>query len=215
MILFLSEVLFFTQYDFDIAHMLKFPAFLALSYVLLNESRRGSLWSDIHPVKEDVPSVQSVGKGKYALLNGVSYLVDSSSSSIRPYDIFADEIYHGKEGLCFSKVYPDRVREITTLKRTPIVWLTGTDYAGGINPQKYSTIFDLSSRYIHESKNSIILLDGIEYLIENNTFEQIVRLIERLKSEISKNNSNMIVTIDAKTLKPEEKAILQKTLKSL
>ncbi len=210
LILFLSEMMHLANLEVSIAHLLRFPGFLTLAYILLNEERRTSIWSDIHPVKEE----QFSTKEKYHLKDNESYIVDGSSSR-HAYDVFEDAIHHGKEGLCFSKLSPDRVREITNLKRTPIVWLTESEYGGGIKPRDFRQVTELSGRYIQESKNAIILVDGVEYLIQLNSFEQIYAVIEELKNMAAKSGSILIVSIDTKTLAPEENAKLRKILKSL
>ncbi len=56
---------------------------------------------------------------------------------------------------------------------------------------------------------SIILLDGLEYLMTNNTFALVLHLLQMLKDKISLGESMLLLPIDPKCIDEKEMALLQ------
>jgi len=58
-------------------------------------------------------------------------------------------------------------------------------------------------------RKSVILLDGLEYIISNNSFDAVKKMITLVKDKISEGESCLIVSVDPGTLSPEHMAQLK------
>jgi Na+/proline symporter len=100
----------------------------------------------------------------YDLVRGKIYVVPSIA-----YEVFTDQITHGVEGLCITQYAPEEVRGRWGFKETPIIKLSdekGSDRY--ISPRNLPLLFLTIKSFVESSKNSIVLIDSIEHLIEKN-----------------------------------------------
>ena len=156
---------------------------------------------NIEPVKE----IQASGETVYSLEPGFIYLLMSTETDTS-FRIFQDLVKHGHPGLCVSRVMPDTVRRIYSLEKTPILWLT-TNKLHDQHCVSPTNIVDLSSaiiNFMEKTKDGVVLLDGIEYLITQNTFRSILNLMQLLNDKIMLNKSSIILPLDPEVIDPKE-----------
>ena len=85
------------------------------------------------------------------------------------YEVFTDQITHGVEGLCITHSAPEQVRLRWGFKETPIIKLSdekGSDRY--ISPRNLPLLFMTIKSFVDSSRNSIVLVDSIEQLVEEN-----------------------------------------------
>jgi len=101
----------------------------------------------------------------YSLDPGKVYIVPEKA-----YEVFTDQITHGVEGLCITSSNPDEIRLRWHFTETPIVRLSHEKGRGEryIAPNNLPLLFITIKSFVESSKNSIILLDSLEELIEEN-----------------------------------------------
>ena len=100
----------------------------------------------------------------YNLVRGKIYAVPALA-----YDAFTDQITHGVEGLCITHRPPEEVRRSYGFKETPIIKLSdekGSDRY--ISPRNLPLLFMTIKSFVEFSKNSVVLIDSIERLVEEN-----------------------------------------------
>jgi hypothetical protein len=100
----------------------------------------------------------------YDLEMGKIYVVPEKA-----YEVFTDLVLHGVEGLCITHHSPDEVRRRWGFKETPIIKLSdekGSDRY--ISPRNLPLLFMTIKSFVESSKNSIVLIDSIEQLVEEN-----------------------------------------------
>jgi hypothetical protein len=66
--------------------------------------------------------------------------------------------------------------------------------------------------FIQPDKRSIVLLDDIQYLISNTTFEGIVRFIRNVVDEVSERQAIFLVSVNKESLKTQERSILEREM---
>jgi hypothetical protein len=64
--------------------------------------------------------------------------------------------------------------------------------------------------FLRSTSRGIITLEGVEYLISNNGFDPILRLLHALNDKVTVSESFMLVTMDEQTVAPREMRILEK-----
>jgi len=85
------------------------------------------------------------------------------------YEVFTDQITHGVEGLCITHTTPDEVRRRWGFKETPIIKLSeerGSDRY--ISPRNLPLLYITIKSFVDSSKRSIVLIDSIEQIINEN-----------------------------------------------
>ncbi|MGB3919899.1 sodium:solute symporter family transporter [Methanothrix sp.] len=129
----------------------------------LGPSATRMIVEDQVPVKPVVEETKET-RPSYELSMGRAYVVPDIA-----YEVFTDQITHGVEGLCITHFSPNDVRQRWGFKETPIIKLSdekGSDRY--ISPRNLPLLFMTIKSFVDSSRNSIVLIDSIEELIEEN-----------------------------------------------
>ncbi|HRW82280.1 MAG TPA: DUF835 domain-containing protein [Methanothrix sp.] len=115
----------------------------------------------VKPVVEVIKETSPI----YTLNPGKIYIIPEKA-----YEVFTDQITHGIEGLCITLSDPDEIRLRWHFTETPIIRLSAERGRGEryIDPRNLPLLFITIKSFVESSRNSIILLDGLEGLIEEN-----------------------------------------------
>lgn len=182
--------------------------------LLISRSRRGEMLKnlDIHVLKE----AESHSKPKYDLQPGACY-ISRERKSEKAFEIFTDLVTHGLQGLCVSRLKPEVVRERWGLRKTPIVWLTQNAEAGEkcITPTDMPRVHFVISDFLDKAEESVILLDGIEYVITHNSFPSALKLLQLINDRVMMHRSRLIVPVDPVAVGEKELALLERDMRPL
>lgn len=182
--------------------------------LLISKSRRGEMLKnlDIQAQKE----AESRSTPKYDLLPGAGYILRERKSE-QAFEIFTDLVTHGLQGLCVSRLKPEAVRERWGLRKTPIVWLTQNAEAGEkcITPTDMPRVHFVISDFLDKAENSVILLDGIEYIITHNSFPSALKLVQLLNDRVMMHKSRLLVPVDPVAVGEKELALLERDMRPL
>jgi chromosomal replication initiator protein DnaA len=145
---------------------------------------------------------------------GHSYLVeeDRPSASIL---LYMKKIDEGYKGLHISRLNPKQVKqEFGT--RGEIFWLTDKDSKTEktIAPS-LEVIIHAVEEYMVPGGKGILLIDGLQYLVSNTSFEGVLRFIRRLIDDFSESGSIMMMSVSPGTLKAQELSILERELEAV
>ena len=66
--------------------------------------------------------------------------------------------------------------------------------------------------FIKKSENSIVLLDGLEYLITQNSFSEVLKFIQALNDFVSQSKTRLVVPLDYKAVGVQELHLLKREL---
>lgn len=147
---------------------------------------------------------------KYSLDFGVVYLV-KEMKPIKSYDIFKDFVSHGTFGLCISRTVPARIQTLYELEKTPVVWLSKKEsLESSISGSDLGGLVHTIDEFIQKSTKSIVILDGLEYLITVNGFERTILYLNDMIEGIVTRNSILILPIHPNSLAEREMAVLER-----
>ncbi|QLH75485.1 MAG: DUF835 domain-containing protein [Methanomassiliicoccales archaeon] len=147
----------------------------------------------------------------YELKRGYAYLVKEVKPK-KSFEIFVDQVTHDIQGLCVTRQHPSVIRKDWGLEKTPIIWLTNQLGKVYINPTNIGILGETITRFIEKSGDSVVLLDGIEFLIVNNDFERVLRMLHNITDAAMENRSRLIISIDPRTLHTKEMALLERNM---
>ena len=149
----------------------------------------------------------------YKVEQGLTYLVKADSSE-KAYDIFVEEVRFGLEGLVVTRQNPQRLRETLGLEETAFVWLTKHKVDGEIcvSPSNLVKLISIIGLFMEKVDNNVIILDGIEYLITQTSFESILRFVQHLAQKVEIEGSRLIIPLDPNVLSERDLRLFEKDL---
>ncbi len=169
--------------------------------------------------KPKVKNPEESGLGitrKYSLTRGRCYIVEESPPNIS-FDAFVNILSTPEEGGCgrsvglaVSRQHPDFIRQKYGLERTPIYWLATRTGQEVIAPTNLGILTHTLVGFIDENQCAVILLDGIEYLVSNNDFNKVLRVIDQVNDHIAQSKSIMIIPVDPRAFDQKELALLER-----
>jgi len=131
------------------------------------------------------------------------------------YETFSKIVLAGSEGLCITREYPPKIRKRLGLEKTPIVWLTGE---ASPNEHTIGSLQDLSitlGDFLQKAEHPILLLDGFEYLITNNTFESFLKFLQIIRDRVQSHNAIVIAPLMEKAFEPRTLGLIERETTTL
>jgi hypothetical protein len=154
---------------------------------------------------------------KYRLVPGKSYVIEESPPEIS-FDAFSnllsttDEKGNRTVGVALTRQHPDLVREKYGLEGTTVYWLATRAGDGVMSPTNLGILTQTLIKFIGTHQNSVILLDGLEYLVSNNDFNKVLRVIDQVNDHISQSTSRLILPVDPRAFDQRELALLERNM---
>lgn len=151
---------------------------------------------------------------KYSLRKGKGYIVEDPQS-IFSFDILVNLLSTSEDGerlsgFIVSRQHPDLLRERFGLENTPIIWLATQAGESIIDPTSLGLLSHAVMGFLSKMKNGVVLLDGIEYLVTNNDFKKVIRMLEQINDFVMQYHGYLLVPIDPRAFEERELAILQR-----
>ncbi len=184
------------------------------AYLLYSPMKKGALYRfvSVTPVAEKEGEKTSIMEN---VRKGHSYLVEEEKPK-KAIGVFVDLVTHGSQGLYITRRYPKEVREDYNLKVTPIIWLnhekTGEEH---INPTDISELSHTIKEFIKKTGDGVVLIDGLEYLITQNEYKDILKFVQSLNDSIVVSSSRLIIPVDPFSLDAQQLHLLKRDLEVL
>ena len=153
-------------------------------------------------------------KGKFSqsditLDAGKIYLIKEDDEN-HAHELFLGTLNNDYAGLGIVREDPRSLRKRYNLKKTSFIWLTKNKTEGIPCETEAETIFNLVGEFIEKSSKSVILLDRLDYIISENSFDSIIKNIYTLRDMIQNKECVVILSVNPDLL--EEKYL--KTLET-
>lgn len=158
---------------------------------------------------------------KYDLKAGRSYIVQESPPHIS-FDAFVNIISThsgsgtGKTtGLAVTRQHPEIVREKYGMDDTAVYWLATRAGDKVISPTNLGILSHMLVKFAEDTSDGIILLDGIEYLVSNNDFNKVLRMVDQVNDHITQSDCRLILPVDPRAFDQKELALLMRNMEKL
>lgn len=148
-----------------------------------------------------------------AMEEGV-YLLEESRPGLS-YRLFARLLQEDRAGLVISRRPPARLKEEGDLVSARHVWLSHSPGEGIHNPTALAGLNRLIDGFLKENGPSVVLLDGLEYLMLHNEFARTLLFVEYLQDLVGQHSAIVLVAIDPEAMDPRERALLERNLEVL
>ena len=149
---------------------------------------------------------------KHFLEPGSSYLMEVPDPAIA-YDVFIDQISDGRKGMVVAREYPDKVRKRWGLDHVPYLWLSyEKEKRYAREPTNIPLIYSEIKIFLESSPKPVVLISGMEYLIGQNNFPRILKLIQLLNDNVAVTNGILLLPVSTETLNQKDVRLLEREL---
>jgi uncharacterized repeat protein (TIGR01451 family) len=145
---------------------------------------------------------------------GIGYLIMEENPK-KSYDLFKKLIESGQSGLCITRSFPHRVRSMYGIEDIPILWLSRAKDPNSIIPTNLGGMLRHAKVFMEEHEDSVVLLDGLEYLMVHNDFSRVLKLVHGLNELAAINAGRVIIPMNPLTMDDDKVALLKRDLKEL
>jgi hypothetical protein len=130
--------------------------------------------------------------------------------------LYVDTLKKGYKGYFITRTNPKHLKNIKELKNSTMIWLTDKESTkeNTIPPVLERIIYEIGD-FVKKEDKGCLILDGIEYLESNNSFDAVLRFIRRIIDEVSESKSIFLVTLGPRTLQEQELKILEREMESI
>jgi len=163
----------------------------------------------IEPARERIRNE----KRKFQLRFGRMYVVANDID--KAFEIFADNVLTGLDGLCITRRFPPEVRRDWGLQKTPIVWLTEERLEDIDVVYSLEDLSILISNFLANVTRGIVLLDGFEYLVTNHGFETFIRFLQRTRSRFERKECILIAPLSEQALDTRETGLIEREMAAI
>lgn len=119
----------------------------------------------------------------------------------------------GYDGMVISRLSPEQVRK--KLKKQKILQLSTATKEDSIPPDNVVNILLRMKEFMTSKKDSILLLDGLDYIAFQNTFEDALNLIQKLIESVILYKGILLVSVNPKSLEEKELVLLEEEMELL
>jgi isoleucyl-tRNA synthetase len=141
------------------------------------------------------------------------YLVKEERQQ-RALAMFMATMREGRPGLCVTRTFPDKFRERHDLSDAIVLWLSNIGKEDSIRPKDLEKLSLSLEKFVTDT-GGVVLLDGLEYLITNNNFIIVLRLLQALRDVVAMNKSTMVVNVNPATLDSNQLNLLEREVDSV
>jgi len=71
------------------------------------------------------------------------------------------------------------------------------------------------TEFMKKGINAAVIIDSLEYIMENNPPEEVMMMLYDLRDEIQVTNSTLVLSVDPETLDPQYVALLEREFQVL
>jgi hypothetical protein len=151
------------------------------------------------------------------VLAGATYIIKDKRLD-QPIAVMKAQLKKGVSGLCIVRTPPDHLREKYDLD-CRMVWLTKLEGVRNgatsskfesVSPTETPALTTLIKSFLSENKKGIVLLEGLEYLINQNDFKTVLKFLSGTKDQVFLAKGILLVPFDPVVLEPKDLKALER-----
>jgi isoleucyl-tRNA synthetase len=142
------------------------------------------------------------------LKDSSTYLVKEATPQ-EAYSLFQIAQRAGKHGMVITRAFPQKIRERFGVVDLPILWLSNVGKEDTVRPKDLEKLSLAVEQFLARSKG-VILLDAIEYLVTNNNFLTVLRLLQSIRDQVAINNAVLLLSVNPSALDPHQMTLLER-----
>jgi hypothetical protein len=145
------------------------------------------------------------------LESGFNYLLEEPQPK-RSFEFFKAKVAQGAKGLCISTSYPKKIIEEYGLQGSTVYWLSELEFDNqSLHPRRLD--FEVTraiQNFVKSNPSSVLIIDGVEFLILINGFERVMTFIKKMNDIMSATASTLITSINPSAFSEEKLSIIER-----
>lgn len=162
------------------------------------------------PAAAGYPVIHAAPGERFPIERGFIYLVKEQRPNIS-FAMFNEAVKHGAKGMLVVREHPNRLKQVHEFDARKILWLTRRVGEDHIDPTELSLLTLHISKFVESTPKSVVLLEGLEYLITQNDFETVLRFVNHLHDFVLAHDCAVVIVIDPRVLATRELALLERS----
>ncbi len=158
-----------------------------------------------------VPKLEEIEQTeqKYSLEEGLKYIIKEKKAD-KSYEIFKDQLMHGRFGLCLSKFHPKKVRDTYGLERTPIVWVTFRESENTVSPRDMAAMESVVFDFLGKAEKPVIFIDCLNEIRLVNGIDKTVHWLRRIASICKDKDCILLLSVNPDLWQEKELAVIER-----
>jgi len=168
-----------------------------------------------------IPSIEEhlLKDGTVKITKGKGTIVEDPKSNLS-FELFArlmatDESGTIRKGYILSRRAPKTIRDEFGLKDVMITWIATGVGQDVTDPTKPGLIAHTIMEFLSNTKNGVVLLDGLESVMVYNDFNRTSKMLEQINDFVMQYQGYLIVPIDPKAFDSRERALLMRNFDTI
>ena len=156
------------------------------------------------------PIIKAAPGERFPIEKGFIYLVKEKRPNIS-FAMFNEAIAHGAQGMLVVREHPNRLKQLYKFEAAKILWLTRRVGVDHIDPTELSLLNLDITKFVQGMPKTVVLLEGLEYIITQNDFETVLRFVNHLHDFVLAHDCAVIIAIDPRVLSTRELALMERS----
>lgn len=123
------------------------------------------------------------------------YLITDQQEN-HAFELFIDSLNQGHTGLGIIRANPDEIKKKYHLQKTPFIWLSPQKIQNVISETEVNSVSGIIEEFVTKHAKSVILLDGMDYLLLQNPLELILDKMYKWQDLVTSHSAIIIITLN-------------------
>jgi hypothetical protein len=158
----------------------------------------------------EMPIISTSPNEGFPVERGFVYLVKEKRPGVA-FAMFNEAVKHGAQGMVVTREHPNRLKQTHEFDAARILWLTRRVGENHVDPTELIRLSMTVSKFIESTQRTVVLVEGLEYLITQNDFETVLRFVNHLHDFVLAHDCAVIIVLDPRVLSTRELALLERS----
>ena len=159
------------------------------------------------------PQIAYKPDSKHVLVEGNSYMLEMDDTA-QAFEIFLEQVSHGRPGMIIAREYPEKIKKKYGIDNIPFLWLSfEREKKYTREPTNIPLIYSEIKNFLDSSERGVVLISGLEYLINQNNFVKVLKFVQLLNENVSITDSILLLPVSSEALNQREVKLLERELK--
>jgi hypothetical protein len=161
------------------------------------------------PAPSPAPAPEKKEK-KFKIERGFNYLIYEERAR-KIYEEVTRMLSEGVRVLCMTPTFPAKLKKEFDLAKADLVWISESSEKEAVNPKRLE--FEIArtlGNFIRGNVDPVIVIDGFEFLMMQNGYENVMKFIKKANDLASVNGATIVVSLNPSAMKKEDLPLLQK-----
>ncbi|MBU7015204.1 MAG: DUF835 domain-containing protein [Theionarchaea archaeon] len=146
---------------------------------------------------------------------GASYILKTKDTKkgFEAYEKIREK--QSSKGMIITRTFPDKIRQKYKMDKDIFLWLSREKTEGSIDPSDLEKLEYFVQEFVSQNEKAVILLDGIEYIALQNSFESTLKFLQSLNDRIILSRATLIIPLNPAVLDKKQLSLLERELEIL